>query len=211
PPMTLVAPVSPPPLIPPSNSFAPAAAPLPPTVPVTPAVFEPPSVQGSPQIPPLPPMPGGVPAAPSGLAPLPPPASIAPTAPKLTPMPAAADGATVSYLNVPRVAVDYEVTKKGPSGLGKVELWLKDANGWSRVSTANAGDPLQTDLPADGAYGTKVVPVSGQGVRGAEPDANTEPDLWVVRDTAPPNVWLQVHYAPWDGDKPPPALFTIQL
>jgi len=159
--------------------------------------------------PPAPPK-GGIPGVP-----VPPPAiPQAPPVSKLKPLPNAPVGATMVYLNQTRVAVDYEVTKKGASGLGTVELWMKDANGWSRAATAKAGEPVEVDLPADGVYGTKVVPVSGQGIRGTEPAKDAEPDLWVIRDTTPPEVSFKVTPAISDhgipsipGDAP----FMIEL
>jgi hypothetical protein len=138
----------------------------------------------------------------------------APPVSKLKPLSAAPDGATVVYLNQSRVAIDYEVTKKGASGLGMVELWVKDANGWSRATTVKAGDPVEVDLPADGAYGAKVVPVSGQGVRGDEPAKDAEPDLWVVRDMTPPEVDLKVASATAGGGLfhlPSEAPFVLEL
>jgi hypothetical protein len=91
-----------------------------------------------------------------------------------------------------RVRVKYEVTKSGPSGVGGVELWLKDKNGWSRASSVKDGEPLEVELPADGAYGLKVVPISGQGIRGAEPTKDSAADAWIVRDTVKPVITLKV-------------------
>ena len=45
------------------------------------------------------------------------------------------------------------------NGLGTVELWLKDKKGWSRATSVKDGEPLEAELPLDGAYGLKVVPV----------------------------------------------------
>jgi hypothetical protein len=91
-----------------------------------------------------------------------------------------------------RVRVKYELTKAGPSGVGNVELWLKDKNGWSRASSVKDGEPLEVELPADGAYGLKVVPVSGQGIRGSEPGKDSAADMWIVRDTVKPVITLKV-------------------
>jgi hypothetical protein len=96
------------------------------------------------------------------------------------------------YVNKKRVGVDYEVTAKGASGLSTVELWVKDASGWSRVAEKKPGEPLDAELTLDGGYGLKVVPVSGQGVRGVEPKKDAEPDLWVMRDTTVPEVGIKV-------------------
>jgi hypothetical protein len=112
--------------------------------------------------------------------------------PKFKPLAEPPESAARVYLSQTRVAVEYEVTKKGLSGLGTVELWVKDASGWSLATSAKSGDVVEADLPADGAYGAKVLPVSGQGVRGPAPARDAEPDLWVVRDTTPPVVTVKV-------------------
>jgi hypothetical protein len=120
---------------------------------------------------------------------------------KLKPLAEPPQDAARVYLSQTRVAVEYEVTKKGPSGLGMVELWVKDASGWSLATSAKSGDVVEAELPADGAYGAKVLPVSGQGVRGPAPAKDAEPDLWVVRDTAPPVVVVKV--SPWTAPPKP--------
>jgi hypothetical protein len=130
---------------------------------------------------------------------------------KLTPLAAIPEGVTPSFVNAKRIAIDYEVTKKGASGLGTVELWLRDTNGWQRALAAKPGLPLETELLADGVYGAKVVPVSGQGVRAPEPAKDTCPDMWVVIDTVPPRVEIKVTTLPTVEGKPPEAPFLIEL
>jgi hypothetical protein len=155
---------------------APGSAPIVPSIPDTPKPSVPfappePSPSSDPVVPPAPPL---------------------PAAPKFTPLAAVPEGVTPAYVNLSRVRIKYEVTKAGPSGVGTVELWLKDKNGWSKAADVKSGEPLEAELPADGAYGLKVVPVSGQGVRGAGPVKDTAPDLWVMRDTVKPAVTVTV-------------------
>ncbi len=220
----------------PTPPIAPDVRPLiPPTV--TPVAFAPPEAPAVAPIPPIPsPNPPALPtplkadppppdfelprlkAPMPDLSPLPLPGTPAgpttppvPALPKLAPLPAAPDGVAAGFVNTRRVAIEYEVTKKGASGLGTVELWLKDANGWQRTNTVKAGEPLEAELPVDGAYGVKVVPVSGQGVRGAEPAKDAEPDVWVVRDMVRPAVTLKVTQVRAKDGKPPAAPFMVEV
>jgi hypothetical protein len=153
-------------------------------------------------------------------------------APKFMPLPSAPEGVTAAFVDMSRVRVKYEVTKAGPSGVGGVELWLKDKNGWARASSVKDGEQLDVELPVDGAYGFKVVPVSGQGVRGSEPGKDTAPDMWIVRDMVKPVITLKVtptvnptakkdakapveSVVPWTTDKAkdvnPPAPFVVEV
>jgi hypothetical protein len=140
-----------------------------------------------------------------------PPVATVPPTPKFVPLDVVPGGHAAAAVNQSRVRVKYEVTKVGPSGVGSVELWLKDKNGWSRAAGVKSGDALEAELPLDGVYGVKVVPVSGQGVRGPEPDADGGPDLWVIRDTVKPAVSVKVTPAPPKDGKPAAAPFVVEV
>lgn len=176
-----------------------------------------PKLPGEGAIPPLPdlgtPVPKSELPSPAAIDPLvaSPPAPTPSPSPKFVPLDAVPGGHAAAAVNQPRVRLKYEVTKAGPSGVGTVELWLKDKNGWSRAAGVKSGDPLEAELPLDGVYGVKVVPVSGQGVRGPEPEADGGPDVWIIRDTTVPAVSLKVTPAPAKDGKPPAAPFVVEV
>jgi hypothetical protein len=116
------------------------------------------------------------------------------------PAPAAATTAVASgatqrqVLNTTRVALDYRIDDVGPSGVGRVEVWMTadQGNTWKRqCEDADRHSPAEFDLPGDGLYGVRVVVTNGNGFGGRAPSPGEQPQLWIEADTAAPNVQLR--------------------
>src|SRR5262249_24493611 len=95
----------------------------------------------------------------------------------------------VQIVNTPQVSLDYEVAKAGPSGVGKVELWITQDDGRSWRFYAEDPDqksPITIDLPGEGVYGFTLVLQSGAGLSKGAPVAGEAPEIRIELDTTPP-------------------------
>jgi hypothetical protein len=109
----------------------------------------------------------------------------------------------------------YEVESRGPSGIGRLDLWVTRDDGktwlkWSQHDGKAASVRVNLAVPAnpqpEGAYGFRVVPVSGAGLSEREPVSGDAPDLRVVVDTTQP----QLDIFPPVGDPNSPDTLVIQ-
>src|SRR5204863_96791 len=83
------------------------------------------------------------------------------------------------------VTLQYEVKNDGPSGIGKVELWLTNDDGqnWRKyreestpvLSLGSKHRSLTTDLPGEGTYGLCLVVLSKAGLGKRPPQPNDPP------------------------------------
>lgn len=96
------------------------------------------------------------------------------------------------YINQPRVAVSFEVTNRGSSGVSASELWATRENQSWRCIARKEGDasPIAANLTEEGVYHLKMVFVAGSGLSSGVPSAGDEPEEWVVLDTTLPQVSL---------------------
>lgn len=96
------------------------------------------------------------------------------------------------YINQPRVAVSFEVTNRGSSGVSASELWATRENQSWRCIARKEGDasPIAANLTEEGVYHLKMVFVAGSGRSSGVPSAGDEPEEWVVLDTTLPQVSL---------------------
>jgi hypothetical protein len=113
-----------------------------------------------------------------------------------SPAPTMLPGGTPRQLiNTTRACLDYRIDQVGPSGVGKVEVWLTSDNGnsWQmRCEDIDRRSPAEFDLPAtDGLYGVRVVITNGNGFGGRAPTAGEQPQCWIEVDTVPPTVQLR--------------------
>lgn len=95
----------------------------------------------------------------------------------------------LQVINTPQITLEYEVTKVGPSALGKVELWVTQDDGKSWRFLADDPDlksPIIADLPGEGTYGFCLVLHSGAGLTRGAPLAGDAPEIRVEVDTTPP-------------------------
>jgi hypothetical protein len=92
------------------------------------------------------------------------------------------------------VAIDFDVDRKGPSGVKKIEVYATrdDGQTWSRYSdTLITTSPLQLDLPAnDGLYGFCMVLYSGVGQTEGPPKRGDPPQFRLLVDRTLPQVSL---------------------
>jgi hypothetical protein len=97
-------------------------------------------------------------------------------------------------LNTTRAALDYRIDQVGPSGVGKVEVWMTADQGhsWQRLSEdKNRRSPTEFDLPGEGLFGIRVVVTNGNGFGGRPPVPGDQPHCWIEVDTAAPIVQLR--------------------
>ncbi|HMF14865.1 MAG TPA: hypothetical protein VKE94_21265, partial [Gemmataceae bacterium] len=93
------------------------------------------------------------------------------------------------FVNSTRVALAYRVDQIGPSGVGKVEVWLTGDGG--QTWTKACDDPgkrnvVEFDVPGEGTYGVSLVVSNGNGVGDPAPVRGDRPDSWVEVDTTRP-------------------------
>jgi hypothetical protein len=95
--------------------------------------------------------------------------------------------------NNPQVSLDYEVTKVGHSGIGRVALYLTKDEGrtWELYGEdPHLKPPMVVNLPGEGVYGLRIVVTSRAGLGGKPPIPGDAPQMRVEVDTTPPAVKL---------------------
>jgi len=99
-------------------------------------------------------------------------------------------------INGTHAVLDYQIEKIGPSGVGKVEIWMTADRGQSWKCMGEDLDrksPAEVDLPGEGVYGISLVVSNGRGFGGTPPAKGGAPDLWIEVDkTAPTGELLAV-------------------
>jgi hypothetical protein len=180
---------------------------------------------------PMPPAPIAAPPtdAPTGLAPLAP----ARTGPDSPPRPPAGNGPrefggpattprgqapALQHVRDPKVDIDFEVERKGPSGVKKIEVYITpdDGHTWYRYTeTTNVTPPLQLAMPEDrdgtfreGTFGFRLVLYSGVLNSEGPPRPGDRPDISLHVDRTAPKVEL---YAPSQDPNQPNALILRYL
>lgn len=96
-------------------------------------------------------------------------------------------------VNDPTIALEYEVTQYGPSGVSKVALHITRDEGrtWQYLTDdADCKSPIVATLPGEGIYGLRIVFQSGLGLTKGPPLAGEAPDLRIEVDTTMPVVEL---------------------
>ncbi len=105
------------------------------------------------------------------------------------------------------VAIDFDVDRRGPSGVKKIEMYYTqdDGQNWVKYSESlNTNPPLQLDLPkADGLYGFCMVLYSGVGQSEGPPQRGDPPHFRLLVDRTLPQVAM---YAPVLDPNQPNAL-----
>jgi hypothetical protein len=97
-------------------------------------------------------------------------------------------------LNTARATVDYRIDQVGPSGVGKVEVWLTADEGhtWQRYGEdADRRSPAEINLPGEGVFGIRLVVTNGNGFGGKAPVAGDVPSSVVEVDMTKPFVQLR--------------------
>jgi hypothetical protein len=106
----------------------------------------------------------------------------------------------VQILNSTELTLDYELAKVGPSGIGKVELWLTEDDGqsWQRwaedpeAAASMRGGKYQRriELPREGVFGFRLVVLSHAGLGEPPPKPGDPPEMRVEVDITQPRAQL---------------------
>jgi hypothetical protein len=105
------------------------------------------------------------------------------------------DQSPIRYCNSKRIALNYEIKEKGPSGISVVELWYtQDLAGRSwqkyREESGNPQPPFTVEVQGEGLYGFTLVVRSGVGLGERPPQVGDQPQVWVEVDLTKPSVRL---------------------
>jgi hypothetical protein len=106
----------------------------------------------------------------------------------------AANTSNKQILNTTHATVDYRIDQVGPSGIGKVEVYLTGDNGlnWQRLQEdADRRSPAEIDLPGEGVFGIRLVITNGNGFGGTPPARGDAPTCWIEVDTTAPFLQLR--------------------
>ncbi len=92
-------------------------------------------------------------------------------------------------INTRQATVDYRIDQVGPSGICKVDVWVKSdqAGRWQlRATDVDHRSPVGVNLPGEGLYGIHLSVTNGHGLGGQAPSTKTNPDFWIEVDTTSP-------------------------
>jgi hypothetical protein len=108
----------------------------------------------------------------------------------------------VQLIRQPQIALDYDVVKVGPSGVGRAEVWMTRDDGRNWEKFANVDDlkqgPLIVDLSNqsegahEGVYGFTLIVYSKAGLARRPPLSGEPPDIRVELDMTPPDAKIGV-------------------
>ena len=103
--------------------------------------------------------------------------------------------------NIPRKVVrsrqfhiDYQIEDVGPSGVGRVELYITQDNGqkwWKYGDDRDRQSPFHVEVPEDASYGFALRVKSGAGLSDPPPQPMDSPEIVVVVDQTAPVIQLQ--------------------
>jgi len=178
-----------PPVIAPPPAAPAPAPPLPVAAPALPTAI----TSAPPSLPPVPPLPPLAPATDSMMTKV-----SMPPAPAINEARYSAPGTSShgsrQLLNTTRAAIDYRIDQVGPSGVGKVEVWLTADEGhtWQRYGeAADRRSPAEILLPGEGLFGIRLVVTNGNGFGGKAPMPGDTPSSLVEVDLTKPFAQLR--------------------
>jgi hypothetical protein len=97
-------------------------------------------------------------------------------------------------INTTHATVEYRLDQVGPSGVGKVEIYMTPDKGqsWHRLGEdSDKRSPAEINLPGDGSYGIRIVVTNGNGFGGKAPVRGDQPHCTIEVDTTSPFVQLR--------------------
>ena len=103
-------------------------------------------------------------------------------------------GVPHQLINTTQATVDYKIDQVGPSGVGRVEIYMTPDKGqtWHRLSEDIAKhSPASINLPGDGVYGIRIAVANGNGFGGRSPVRGDAPHCTIEVDTTKPFVRLR--------------------
>ncbi|HEV3263808.1 MAG TPA: hypothetical protein VG013_43635 [Gemmataceae bacterium] len=108
----------------------------------------------------------------------------------------------LQIINSTHASLDYQIDDLGPSGVGKVDVWITHDEGqtWQRLcEDTDKRSPAEIDLPGDGLFGLSLVVTNGNGNGAPAPARGDVPNWWVEVDTTKPSAQL-LAVRPVSGD-----------
>jgi hypothetical protein len=96
-------------------------------------------------------------------------------------------------INSTTAQIDYRINTFGPTGIGRVEIWLTadDGEHWYKAGEdADMQSPAAVSLPGEGVFGVRLAIFNGAGF-GRTPRDGERPQTIVEVDVAAPRVALQ--------------------
>ncbi len=109
-------------------------------------------------------------------------------------MPGTPGSAPKQIINTTHATIDYRIDQVGPSGVGKVEVYLTGDGGmvWQRLQEdSDRRSPAEVELPGEGLFGIRLVITNGNGFGGTPPVRGDAPTCWIEVDSTPPFVQLR--------------------
>jgi hypothetical protein len=92
-------------------------------------------------------------------------------------------------VNSRRVFLNYRIDQTGPSGVGRVQIWMTRDRGQSWECLGEDPDrtsPAEVLLPGEGLFGLTLVVSNGRGFGAIPPAAGDTPDWWIEVDLTKP-------------------------
>ena len=89
--------------------------------------------------------------------------------------------------------LDYAIEEVGPSGIGKVDVWITKDNGltWKILAEDTDGkSPANCKLPGEGEFGITLAITNGSGAQGKGPTPGEKPEISLEVDTTFPTAKL---------------------
>jgi hypothetical protein len=96
-------------------------------------------------------------------------------------------------VNTTDFQIGYRIDDLGPSGLGKIELFITTDGGrkWYRYGTNPSNkSPFPVSVPADGTFGFELRVKNGAGIGDDPPHPGDKPSIVVMVDKTPPTAQL---------------------
>ena len=99
-------------------------------------------------------------------------------------------GPEKSWVKSKHISLNYEIAKKGPSGVSSVELWwTRDGREWKKYKEeTDPKPPFVFDVYDEGIYGFTLAVKNGVGLGEPPPRLGDAPQIWVEVDLTKPIV-----------------------
>lgn len=97
-------------------------------------------------------------------------------------------------INTTHASIDYRIDTVGPSGIGRVDIWLTPDKGqnWTKIAEdQDKRSPAEIDLPGEGLFGIRMAITNGNGFGGKAPRTGDRPTFFIEVDATSPFVQLQ--------------------
>jgi hypothetical protein len=97
------------------------------------------------------------------------------------------------YINTTHASVDYRIDKFGPSGVGRVDVYMTPDEGknWSKIAEdQDKRSPVEIDLPGEGLFGIQLAITNGNGFGGKAPKTGDRPNFFIEVDATSPSLQL---------------------